>query len=278
MELASIAVALVAMAAAEKRVAVLETKVEGGVEPVVGKQFTSRLAEVLGRRPAVKVLAPDDIRAVLEQEAHRQLLGCADDRCIAEIGGALGVDLLVSGRVSKLQDGYALSLSGVDPASVRAVGHVTETWRGPTLELLDLVSPMVDKLLAGDERLTGALALEGVVVGSRILVDDQIRGTAPAGRMAGLDIGARRVQVIADEHAPFERWIVIRKDETTTFAVVQVADSVKPVYQTWWFWTVVGVAVVGGATGAAFALRPGDDNATGVNVSVNANEAFGGAP
>ena len=165
------ALALVSAAPTEQRLAVLETKVEGGVEAVVGRQFTSRLAEVIGRRPGASVLAPDDIRAVLEQEAHRQLLGCADDRCLAEVGGALGVDLLVSGRISRLQDGFVLSLSAVDPANVRSVGHVTETWRGPTIELLDLVSPMVDILLGGGERFTGALQLDGVVVGSRLLIE-----------------------------------------------------------------------------------------------------------
>ena len=278
MGLSSLAMVLLAFAPAEQSIGILETKVAGGVESVVGKQFTSRLAETLGRRPGVKVLAPDDIRAVLEQEAHRQLMGCADDRCLAEVGGALGVDLLVSGRIGKLEEGFAISLSGVDPVSVRSVGRVTETWRGPTLELLDLVGPMVDKLLGGEQRFTGALTLEGVVAGSRIFVDDAVRGTAPAGKMAGVEIGARRVQIIAEDYAPYERWVVIRKDETTAVAVVQLATPKAPIHQTWWFWTLVGVAVVGGATGAAFALRPASDSATGVNVAVNANEAFQGAP
>ena len=50
----------------------------------------------------------------------------------------------------------------------------------------------------------------------------------------------------------------------------------------WWFWTLVGIAAAGGATGAVFALRSGDSpggpNPTGVNVAVNANQAFGGSP
>ena len=45
----------------------------------------------------MKVIAPDDIRALLEQEANLQMMGCDDDSCLAEIGGALGVSLGVGG-------------------------------------------------------------------------------------------------------------------------------------------------------------------------------------
>ena len=100
--------------------------------------------------------------------------------------------------------------------------------------------------------------------------------------MAGLDIGARRVQVVVDDHVPLERWVVIRDGETTTLAVTQVREPVEPIYKAWWFWTLVGIAAAGGATGAVFALRsgdsPGSPNPTGVNVAVNANQAFGGSP
>lgn len=268
-----------AFSAAPKQLAVLEFQVDGGADPVIGKQLTARIAETIGKRGGYGVIAPDDIRAMLEQEAQKQLLGCSDDGCLAEIAGALGVDALVSGRVSKLEAGFAISLSLVDPRASRALGHVNETWRGESITLLELVPPMIDKLFA--ERgavLTGTIEVEGALEGSRILIDDQIRGTAPAGQMAAVPIGARKVQVIGEDQQPFERWVVVKTDELTTVAVRQEAVASSAFYQTWWFWTAAAAGVAGAAVGAAVLLgresaAPGE---TGVNVAVNADSVFGG--
>lgn len=267
---------------ATQRIAVLDVKVDGGAAPTIGRQLTARLAQEIGARPNVSVIAPDDIRAMLEQHTQKQLLGCAEDSCLAEIGGALGVDLLVSGRVSKIGEAYGVSLSAVDPAEARAVGHVTETYRGESIALLELVGPMVAQLLS-KAPLTGTLSIVGAVDGSRILIDDAVRGTAPAGQMAGVSIGARRVQIVADGYAPFEQHVIVRNGIETTLAVAQVELPSTPFYATWWFWTATAVAVGGGAT-AAILLGGGGDTpggtpagATGVGIGINADDAlFGG--
>lgn len=259
-------------------IAVLALQVEGGADPVIGNQMTSRIAETIGKR-GHRVIAPDDVRALLEQEAQKQLMGCADDSCLAEIAGALGVDRVVSGRVSKVEGGFAISLSMVDSKSARALAHESETWRGESIALLELVPPMIDKLF-GDrgKTLTGSIEIEGAVAGSRILLDDQVRGTAPAGQMANIPVGARRLQVISEDHQPFERWIVVKTNEVTTVPVQQEALPSAAVYQTWWFWSLAAAGVAGTAVGAAFLLK-GDDAAggqTGVNVAINSDRAFTG--
>ena len=265
---------------ATQRIAVLDVKVDGGAAPTIGRQLTARLAQEIGARPNVSVIAPDDIRAMLEQHTQKQLLGCAEDSCLAEIGGALGVDLLVSGRVSKIGEAYGVSLSAVDPAEARAVGHVTETYRGESIALLELVGPMVAQLLS-KAPLTGTLSIVGAVDGSRILIDDAVRGTAPAGQMAGVSIGARRVQIVADGYAPFEQHVIVRNGIETTLAVAQVELPSTPFYATWWFWTATAVAVGGGAT-AAILLGGGGDTPGGTpagatGVGIDADDAlFGG--
>ena len=45
---------------------------------------------------------------MLAFEKQRQMLGCADTGCIAEIGGALGVDYIISGKVTRIAAGAGL--------------------------------------------------------------------------------------------------------------------------------------------------------------------------
>ena len=46
-----------------------------------------------------KVISTNDINAMLGLERMRDALNCTDTTCAAEIGGALGVELLLSGTV-----------------------------------------------------------------------------------------------------------------------------------------------------------------------------------
>jgi hypothetical protein len=261
----------------KREIALMEMTVDGGADPQVGAQITARIADIIGKRPGVHVIAPDDIRALLEKEAKRQLLGCDGDSCLTEIVGALGADLVIKGRVSKIEDGYGLSLSAVDAQRARAVGHVSETWKGESIALLDLVVPMIDKLLSdAPDKLFGAIEVSGAVSGSQIFVDDQVRGTAPAGQMGSVPIGARRVRVIAPDYEPFERYVVVKTNETTSVPAQQQAVP-SSLVEKWWFWTGLVAIVAGGtATGIYFATRGsgGSSGATGVNVAVNANDTF----
>jgi hypothetical protein len=264
-------------AAPPQKIAVMDIRADGGADPVIGSQLTARVADLLGRRPNTRVIAPDDLRALLEQESRKQLAGCTDDSCLAEIAGALGVEAIVSGRISKIEKGYALSLLLIDAREAHALGHVTETWGGESIALLDLAAPMIDMLFAGGKQLSGSLEIEGAISGSRILIDDQARGTAPAGQMANIPIGARRVQVLADNYQAFERWVVVKQEERVTVAVEQRAVDSSPFYATWWFWTITGAVVAGAAVGSALAFS-GDSGGgeTGVSLSVNADSAFNG--
>lgn len=263
-----------------KKIAVMDLRVDGGADPVVGAQVTARLAEVIGRRPYTTVIAPDDLRALLEQESRKQLVGCTDDSCLVEIAGALGVDVLVAGRISKIESGYAVALSLVDAKDAKALGHVSETWGGESIGLLELVAPMVDQLFNRGQNLVGSLELEGAASGSRILIDNQVRGTAPAGQMSGIPIGARKLQVFSDDHQPVERWVVIKTNERSTVAVEQKILESSPFYTKWWFWTIAAAGVAGTVAGVAVLSsggdNPGGGGETGVSITANADNAFSG--
>ena len=77
--------------------------------PEMAGYAEDRLANRLGER-GFKVTTSADIQALLGMERQRQLLGCSEDECSTEIGAALGVPLLVVGRVSKIEERFDLDL------------------------------------------------------------------------------------------------------------------------------------------------------------------------
>ncbi len=66
-----------------------------------------------------EVIGASDIAAMIGLENMKDSLGCSDTTCAAAIGGALGVDALLSGSVSVLGDEVILSLALIDVRNQR---------------------------------------------------------------------------------------------------------------------------------------------------------------
>ena len=68
------------------------------------------------------VLGSSDLQAMLSMEQQKAALGCEDDGCLAELGGALGVPLLFSADVGKVGGRFMLNMKilRVDEANVAA--------------------------------------------------------------------------------------------------------------------------------------------------------------
>lgn len=97
-----------------------------------------RLAIQLGQR-GYRVTTPADIKALLGLERQRQLLGCADDTsCTMEIGAALGVPLIVVGRVSHIEGRVEVDLRVIRQRDAQVVASDTRSAEG-VKQLGDLV-------------------------------------------------------------------------------------------------------------------------------------------
>src|SRR5262249_52636242 len=81
--------------------------------------IVDRLASEISRRPNLKAITKNDIQALLGLERMKDALGCGDVSCLAEIGGALGADRLMSGTLSASQqhgaDFFSLTIQLIDP-------------------------------------------------------------------------------------------------------------------------------------------------------------------
>src|SRR5262245_15063642 len=83
-------------------VSVLDTSTAAEAERSkrLGSIITENVASELSASGRVEVVTSSDLNAILGLERQRQLLGCdteATSNCLAELTGALGAPLLVSG-------------------------------------------------------------------------------------------------------------------------------------------------------------------------------------
>lgn len=74
----------------------------------------------------LKVQTPQDLSAVLGLERQRQLLGCGQESCIAELAAALGVDAMVLGQVGKIDGRYSLNVKLLETKGAQTV--VSDAW------------------------------------------------------------------------------------------------------------------------------------------------------
>ncbi len=88
-----------------------------GVDQPVGAAMLDRFATQLGATGAVKVTTRNDIEQALGLERQRQLLGCSDGGCLAELAGALGVDAVLTGSVVRVGKQLTVTLRAVAASS-----------------------------------------------------------------------------------------------------------------------------------------------------------------
>ncbi len=131
------------------KVALLPISPLGGVPKETAQLIGDALAGELRKRPGVSVLTQSDIAALLGVEKTRQMLGCTDSGCMAEIGGALGADRIVHGSIGRVGGTLVVNLSALDARKARTAASVSERLRGADEEtFLDVLPSVADELLA----------------------------------------------------------------------------------------------------------------------------------
>jgi TolB-like protein len=119
-----LAAPIAADAAKRPGLAVMDIRAVQGVQPGTATLITDILVtEVSGTR-RYDVVSSADISSLLGLEKQKQLLQCGEDSsCLAELGGALGVDYLLSGSVGLLGTRLRISLSVQNVKRARVVAR-----------------------------------------------------------------------------------------------------------------------------------------------------------
>jgi hypothetical protein len=131
------------------RIALLPLAPLGGVPKETAQLLGDALAGELRKRSGVSVLTQADVAALLGVEKTRQMLGCTDSGCMAEIAGALGADRVVHGSLGRVGESLVVNVSALDPRRAAASSSVSERLRGAGEEaFLDVLPSVADALLA----------------------------------------------------------------------------------------------------------------------------------
>jgi hypothetical protein len=129
------------------RVGVYEVKTNAGVDPkVAGVVYDALLAEVR-KLDRISAISMAEIGEMLSVEQKRQLLGCDQESCLAEIAGAMGVDDLVTSDISTLGDSRMFTIRRIDMVHAAVKGSVTKRLKaGNGEELLSAIGPALEEL------------------------------------------------------------------------------------------------------------------------------------
>lgn len=134
-------------------------------------------------------------------------------------------------------------------------------------ELHQLLSQMEDRAQQTDQdekKREARLVIRGESAeGGQVTLDGKLVGTVPVSLQ--VEPGVHLVRVTRPGYKPYSTSITVSAGLKLDLPVALESvsggrrDEGTPVYKAWWFWTIIGVAVAGGAgTGIYFATR-GDD-------------------
>ncbi len=128
----------------------LDLEAGDGVRRERAQAFTDVVTGEVGALSPCSVLSRSDVRGVLSFEAEKQLLGCTQESCLAELAGALGADLLVTGSLSKIEASMLLSLRVTDLKSLKVTRRATDSFAGEDDDAIAFVAWLTRKLMSDD--------------------------------------------------------------------------------------------------------------------------------
>lgn len=169
------------LAAAPVKLAVPD--VQGvNITPELGRFYSTEVARFL-RSEGLEVVSAADIASILGMERQKQLLGCGDGTsCMAELGSALGCDLILSLNLARLDDdSYRGSIRVLSSIDGRARAEEAVEGRGQRA--------LLDALERASSRLAKKLLPQREGPPARSFAWVPLAGGAVAGLVGGISLG-----------------------------------------------------------------------------------------
>jgi len=101
-----------------RRVAVRDAT--GSLDPRLRAFFSRAVTAELRKLRGLVVMSDEELRAALDEEAQKQVAGCADESCLSEVLEAMRADTLVLVDLSAVQDQQLISAKRVNVGSAQS--------------------------------------------------------------------------------------------------------------------------------------------------------------
>lgn len=242
---------------ARPKLAVMDFAANGASKELTSAASGKAASEV-DRLGVFRIITSEAIRDMLAFEKQRQMLGCADTGCVAEVGGALGVDYIISGKVTRisaadgLPESFSIDMTLSNVKKGQREGSVVEAGRSEA-ELLGKVGraaqKLVSKILAGR---SGSLVVAAAEAGAVVKLDEQIRGTTPLQGLIALPSGPHLLVVEKQGFVSYQKDVQIEAGKVVEerATLVPSPDFIKD-YESrqgklrFGAWASTGVAIAG---------------------------------
>ena len=197
-----------------------------GVDEAAAAALGTEVSTTLASLKVFRVITREDIKRMLQLEQTRQqCTGEADEACLAEIGGALGVDFLVYGEIARVAETYNLSLVLLDigraEARNRASARIDDP--GDLLEQTGLTARRLVRPLLGDKR--GSLVVRAEESGAEVRVDDRLVGITPLSGPLELPMGPHELQVEKEGFLAFAQTVDVEPGASKVVSIALVPSE-----------------------------------------------------
>jgi hypothetical protein len=245
---------------AESKIGVFTINISG-LDPSFGDVAIDAIATAVTEVGRFDVVSRTEINAMLGAEFVKDAVGCTDTSCLAEIGGASGVDRIVGGSLSRVNDVLMVNLQLINVARATAEKRATVNWSGPMSEFQNVLGASAELLtIPSNELQPGKLRTSGVPPDGVVVVDGAPRGVGSV-TVADLAVGTHTLAIETPGFERYEAPFVVRHARLTNAFPQLVSLPESPFYAKWWFWTATGVVVA--SLGASSYLLLGSDDASG---------------
>lgn len=252
------------------------------VDPALIDGLTQAVSETLATMGPFAVASTTDVQRIVEHSAMRQMLGCSDPSCLAELGNASGADYLVTGNVTLGGDTYVMQLQLLRVDAARVDGRVSRSYNGSTeglfAEASSAAKVLVREILS--ER-SGELAVVVNEEGASVSVDGAIVGVSPLRAPLTLAEGFHRLEVEKKGFIISREDVGVERDKLLTHVVTlmpseefkrQYVDHARFVRRAGYVSLGAGIAALGGGAALYFVGRQKADELNRDVAAYNAND------
>lgn len=277
-------------AAPAQRFKVLGMQIEGSDLSAKDKLDLFNVVQTkLGSYPQVDLVKPPE-RELTDEMIDLECIDIDAD-CLGRLGKKYKAERVFYSQVDKAaKGGYTLLVRVVD-ATLGKVIHNTKSTVSSRMGLANALEIEVAKVFGTGGTAPppksgfGYLEVKTNLQDAKIFVGKEFAATGEV--KLKQKVGKYTVRVEHDGYQPQLFQVEVSADKTTTRSVTLLAvgggtgpgpvpagpEAEPEVYETWWFWTIIGVVVAGGVAGIVVATTSDDGGSAVGNVSFSVDPA-----